>query len=261
MQQGKRGTRYVYAAFDVLEVEGQSLVDLPFTERRERLAALLDRRNKVVQLSETFDDGDALFRAAYDQQFEGIMAKRADSRYAPGKRTRDWLKIKTHGRQEFVIAGYTKGQGRRSGVFGSLILAVYDDDARLVYVGNCGTGFTDNEIDRVLARLRPLERKDSPFAVVPKMPRVRKADVKWVEPELVCEVEFVEWTHDGHLRAPAYKGLRDDKSAREVRREERGRMRDAESTPEPERQSEREPQPRAHAEPIANEVKKGRRTL
>ncbi len=232
MQQGKSGTHYVYVAFDVLEVEGQALIDLPLTERQDRLAALLDRRNKVVQLSVPFDDGFVLFRAAEEQRFEGIMAKKAESRYLPGKRTRDWLKIKTHGRQEFVIAGYTKGQGRRSGRFGSLVLGVHRGED-LAYAGNCGTGFTDNEIDRLLGKLRPLERKESPFPVVPKMPKVRRGDVVWVDPELVCEVEFVEWTHEGHLRAPAYKGLREDKPAKEVRREE----------------------------PITNEIKKGRRTL
>jgi len=232
MQQGKSGTRYVYVVFDVLEVEGKPLVGLPFTERHERLAKLLDRGNQVVQLSETFDDGEAFYRAAVEQEFEGIMAKRADSKYQPGKRTRDWLKIKTHGRQEFVIAGYTKGQGRRSGRFGALVLGAFRG-SELAYVGNCGTGFTDEEIDRLLGKLRALERRTSPFSAVPRMPRVRKNDVIWVEPKLVCDVEFVEWTHDGHLRAPAYKGLREDKPASEVRREE----------------------------PLTSEIKKGKRVL
>jgi len=146
------------------------------------------------------------------------MAKRRGSRYLEGKRTRDWLKIKTHGRQEFVIVGWTKGQGRRAGSFGSLVLAAYRGD-ELQWVGNCGTGFTEREIDDLLAKLQPLRRDTSPLAVVPKMPKIRKGDVVWVEPELVCEVEFAEWTHDGHLRAPAFLGLREDKSAREVKRE------------------------------------------
>ena len=219
MQQGKTGTRYVYVVFDLLEVDGEPLVDLPLSERRERLKALLDRRYQAVQLSESFDDGAALYRAAENQGFEGIVSKRKDSRYEPGRRSRNWLKIKTHGRQEFVIAGFTKGQGRRSGRFGSLILGYWQDD-ELVYAGNVGTGFTDEEIDRLLKRLRPLERKTSPFGAVPKMPKVRKDAIVWVEPELVAEVEFVEWTHDGRLRAPSYKGLREDKSTKEVRREE-----------------------------------------
>ena len=219
MQQGKTGTRYVYAVFDVLEVEGESLVDLPLTERRKRLEKLLDRRNQTVQLSDSFEDGDALYHAAEEQGFEGIMAKRADSKYEVGRRSRNWLKIKTHGRQEFVIAGYTKGQGRRSGRFGSLILAYWRGN-ELVYAGNVGTGFTDGEIDKLLAKLRPLERKDPPFETVPKMPKIRRDAIVWVEPKLVAEVEFVEWTHDGRLRAPSYQGLREDKSTEDVRREE-----------------------------------------
>jgi bifunctional non-homologous end joining protein LigD len=219
MQQGKTGTTYVYFVFDVLETEGESLIDLPLTERRERLEGLLDRSNRSVQLSEAFDDGEALFEAAEQQHFEGIIAKRGESRYQPGRRTRDWVKVKTEKRQEFVIAGYTKGQGRRSNTLGSLVLAV-TRGGELVYVGNCGTGFTDAEIEKLLAELKPLERKESPFRVVPKMPKVRKSDVVWVEPKLVCEVRFSEWTHDGHLRAPSYQGLREDKSPAEVRREE-----------------------------------------
>jgi bifunctional non-homologous end joining protein LigD len=218
MQQGKPGTPIVYEVFDVLEVDGVSILDLTLLERRERLEALLDTRQKTVQVSGFFDDGQALYDVALEQGLEGVMAKRRDSHYLEGKRTRDWLKIKTHGRQEFVIVGWTKGQGRRAGRFGSLVLATYRDD-ELVWVGNCGTGFTEQEIDDLLAKLEPLRRDTSPLAVVPKMPKIRKGDVVWVEPKLVAEVEFAEWTHDGHLRAPSYLGLREDKAAREVQRE------------------------------------------
>ncbi len=218
MQQAKAGTTYLYVAFDVLEIDGEPLVGLPLTERRARLAKVVDARRGGVQVSEAFDDGEVLFEAAEAQRFEGIIAKRVDSTYEPGRRSRAWLKIKTHGRQEFVIAGYTKGQGRRSGRFGALVLAVSEADG-LRYVGNVGTGFGDDEIDQLLKLLRPLERAASPFAEPPKLPRVRKGDVVWVEPELVCEVEFVEWTHDGRLRAPSYQGLREDKRPEQVRRE------------------------------------------
>jgi bifunctional non-homologous end joining protein LigD len=219
MQQGNPGTPIVYFVFDLLEVEGEPLIDLPLEERRKRLEKLLDKRNRTVRYSETFDDGDALFEAANQQGLEGIMAKRLGSKYLPGRRSREWLKVKGHGRQEFVVAGYTRGQGRRQGTLGSLVLATYEG-GDLDYVGNVGTGFSDREIDRLLSKLKPLERDTPPFKDVPKMPRVKKGDVVWVEPRLVAEVEFVEWTHDGHLRAPAYKGLREDKEATEVRREE-----------------------------------------
>jgi len=214
MQQGK-GT-LVYYVFDLLELEGEPVIDRPLTERRALLEPLLDRRNAIVRLSEEFDDGGALYEAAREQGLEGIIAKRASSPYKPGQRTRDWLKVKARYRQEFVIAGYTKGEGRRSATLGALVLGVWKGK-ELHWVGNVGTGFTEAEIERLLALLRPLERSTSPFAVEPKMPRVRKRDVVWVEPKLVAEVEFVEWTHDDHLRAPSYKGLRDDKAPEEVR--------------------------------------------
>jgi bifunctional non-homologous end joining protein LigD len=217
MQQGSGPL--VYYAFDVLEIDGEPLLDLPLEERRARLDELLDRRGGTVRLSEAFEDGNALYAAAQEQGLEGLIAKKAGSRYQPGKRTRDWLKVKTHGRQEFVIAGYTKGQGRRSGRLGSLVLAV-NRGGELHYAGNCGTGFTEGEIEKLMRKLRPLERAKAPFAVVPKMPKVKRDDVVWVKPELVCEVEFAEWTHDGRLRAPSYKGLREDKAPAEVRREE-----------------------------------------
>jgi len=220
MQQGKAGTVFVYELFDVLEIDGVPLLDLPLTERRERLEQLLDSRDPGVQLSGVFDDGDALLEVAMEQGLEGVMAKKPDSRYYEGRRTRDWLKIKTHGRQECVICGWTKGQGRREGSFGALVLGAYGDDGTLRWVGNCGTGFTDKTIDLLLSKLAPLRRDTTAFPEVPKMPKVRRGDVTWVEPKLVCEVSFLEWTHDGHLRAPSFEGLRDDKVASDVHREE-----------------------------------------
>ncbi|MGH2977460.1 MAG: DNA ligase D [Gaiellaceae bacterium] len=215
MQQGS--TRLAYEVFDLLELDGEPRIELPLTERRSRLEKLL-ARNPVVQLSGSFEDGEALLDAAREQGLEGVMAKRTSSRYLEGKRSRDWLKIKTHGRQEFVICGYTKGQGRRSGSFGALVLGVRRGK-EWEWVGNVGTGFGERDIEDLLAKLEPLRRDEPPFRVVPKMPKVRKGDVVWVEPKLVCEVEFAEWTHDGHLRAPSFVGLRDDKPAEAVRLE------------------------------------------
>ena len=216
MQQGS-GPLVLYL-FDVLEVEGEPVVDLPLTERHKRLEALLDKRNRTVRLSETFDDGHALFEAATAQQLEGVVSKRADSSYEPGRRSRNWLKVKTQGRQELIVVGYTKGQGRRAGAFGSLVLAV-NEGGGLRWAGNVGTGFDDAEIKRLLDRLKPLRTDEPPFPEVPKMPKVRKGDVVWVEPRLVAEIRFAEWTHDGRLRAPVYQGLREDKEASEVHRE------------------------------------------
>ena len=221
MQQGKAGTPIVYYVFDLLEVEGEPLVDLPLEERRERLEKLLDKRNKTVRFSESFDDGEALLAAAEKQGLEGIMAKRLGSRYLPGQavaRVAEGQGPRPAGvRDRRLHAG--QGTPRRARSARSCS-ATYEG-GELVYVGNVGTGFNDKR-DRPAPRAscKPLERKTPPFREVPKMPRVRKGDVVWVEPKLVAEVEFVEWTHDGHLRAPSYKGLREDKEAPEVRREE-----------------------------------------
>src|SRR3954471_23882174 len=222
----------VYYAFDLLELDGEPLVDQPLHERKATLRKLLDGRVKRVAFSEDFEDGDSLFEVAQQQKFEGIISKRIDSTYKEGKRTRDWLKIKTENNEEFVVAGYTRGAGRRANTFGSLVLAVNEGD-QLRYVGNVGTGFNDAEIRKLLKLLRPLHRDTPPFPVAPKMPRVRKGDVQWVDPELVAQVRFGEWTHDGHLRHPAYLGIREDKEAGEVMR----------------------------AQPIQEVVKKGRREL
>jgi bifunctional non-homologous end joining protein LigD len=220
LQEGKDAT-LVYYVFDLLELEGEPLIDRPLTERRGLLFDLLDDQNQTVRFSESFEDGRALLEVVLREQFEGVMAKKADSKYEPGKRSRNWLKVKPEQglqRQEFVVVGYTRGQGRRAASFGSLILAVRDGN-ELRWVGNVGTGFDEKEIERLLEKLLPLERETSPLTVVPKMPRVRRGDIVWVEPVLVAEVAFTEWTRDRRLRAPRYLGLREDKPAEEVRSE------------------------------------------
>jgi bifunctional non-homologous end joining protein LigD len=212
----QRGTgTLVFYAFDLLELDGEPQTELPLRERKDGLRKLLDARVENVVYSESFDDGDALFQVARERGLEGVVAKRVDSVYREGRRTRDWLKIKTEHNEEFVVAGYTRGGGRRAGTFGSLVLAV-NEGGELRYVGNVGTGFDDAEIRKLLALLEPLRRDLPPFPVEPKLPRVRKGDVHWVEPRVIVQVRFGEWTHDGHLRHPAYLGIRDDKSPEEV---------------------------------------------
>ncbi len=213
LQQGSG--QLVYYAFDLLELDGRPLVDLPLHERKDRLKQLVDIRTGSVAVSDGFDDGDALFKVAQQQQLEGIVAKRVDSTYKSGRRTRDWLKLKTELNDEFLVAGFTRGTGRRADTFGALVLAVREGGG-LRYVGNVGSGFNDAEIRRLLKLMKPLHRETSPFAEPPKMPRVRKGDVQWIEPRLIAQVRYGEWTHDGHLRHPAYLGLRDDKEPDEV---------------------------------------------
>ncbi len=162
MQQGSGPL--VYYAFDLLALDGEPLVDLILTERRERLLGLIgDKGAGAVRFSEGFEDGEALLRAVTAQRLEGVVAKRCGSKYIQGRRTRDWLKIKTTGRQEFVIVGYTRGSGTRSGTFGSLVLGV-NDGGELRYAGNVGTGFDQKEIKRLLGLFKPLERARPAFS-------------------------------------------------------------------------------------------------
>ena len=207
----------VLVLFDVLEVDSEPVVDEPLHSRRERLTGLVETSARVL-LSPQFEDGEALLRAAREQELEGLVAKRRDSPYRPGKRSPDWEKLKLRQTQEVVIAGYTRGQGRRAQGFGSLVAGVHEAGG-LRWAGNVGTGFSAAEIERLLALLRPLRRPDSPFVATPKMPRVRASDVVWVEPRLVAEVEYAEWTRDGRLRAPTYVRLREDKPSASVRPE------------------------------------------
>jgi bifunctional non-homologous end joining protein LigD len=208
---------FVLVLFDLLELESESLLDEPLAERRSRLEQLVGS-SPTVLVSPQFDDGQALLAAARQQELEGVVAKQVGSRYRSGRRSPDWQKLKLRRTQEVVIAGYTRGQGRRVGGFGALVVGVQDAGV-LRWAGNVGTGFSDREIARLRALLKPLQRPDSPFAVVPKMPRVRRSDVVWVEPQLVAEVEFAEWTHEGRLRSPSYLRLREDRVAPDVRRE------------------------------------------
>lgn len=215
LQEGS-GT-FALVLFDLLELDSEPLLDEPLRDRRKRLGALVKQGGQVL-VSPQFDDGEALLAAARAQELEGVVAKRIDSRYRPGRRSGDWQKLKLRRTQEVVVVGYTRGQGRRSGVFGALVVAVHESGG-LRWVGNVGTGFGDEEIDRLFRLMRPLERTDSPLAVTPRMPRVRRSDVVWIEPRLVAEVEFAEWTRESRLRAPVYLRSREDKATSEIRRE------------------------------------------
>jgi bifunctional non-homologous end joining protein LigD len=211
LQQGQGAL--VFVAFDLLERDGEPLLDRAYAERRRALEALLDTSVDGVLLSPAFDDGAALERAAREHGLEGVVAKKVDAPYRPGRRSLDWRKLKLKQRQELVIAGFTHGKGRRASGIGALVLGVHDAEG-LRYAGNVGTGLDDRELDRLETLLRPLRREDPPFAEAPKP--LRTADVTWVEPSLVAEIEFAEWTREGRLRAPVYVGLRDDKPAQDV---------------------------------------------
>lgn len=198
--------------FDALALDGRDLRRLPLLERKECLRLLLPARGVVRYGDHVLERGEAFFEAAQAERLEGIVAKRIDSRYGGG-RTREWLKIKCEHRQEFVIGGYTDPRGSR-GWFGALHLGLYED-GRLVYVSKVGTGFNEATLKAVWTRLEPLRRPTSPFAAGSPAGRGHH----WVEPRLVAEVRFTEWTRDGGIRHPAFLGLRDDKRPEECRRE------------------------------------------
>lgn len=213
-------TPVAYMAFDLLHLDGRSTVDLPYAERRELLEDLELEGPHWQTPAYHAGDGQALLGASREQGLEGIVAKRLDSRYEPGRRSGAWLKVKNVRRQEVVVGGWLPGQGARRGRLGALLAGVYesedpDSEPRLRYVGRVGTGFTEADLTQLAELLDPLARQTSPFAAGARPPR----DASYCEPGLVAEVGFSEWTHTGTLRAPRYLGLRDDKDPREVTRE------------------------------------------
>ena len=216
----------VYWLFDAPFLDGEDLRDLPVEERRERLAAVLAGRPPLPQLrlSEAFEASPRdLLASSARIGFEGIVAKRKGSPYV-SRRSPDWIKLKNQQRQEFVIGGYTAPKGTRAG-FGALLLGVYDEDGgRLRYCGNVGTGFDASRLADIKAKLDRLATDDCPFEPVP-----RGVKAQWVKPSLVAEVSFGEWTREHRVRQAVFQGLRSDKPAREIRREQPQRVRTIEA--------------------------------
>jgi bifunctional non-homologous end joining protein LigD len=204
----KRSVKIVYYAFDLLYLDSYSLFRVDLQKRKELLAARLSASD-IVRYSEHFDDGLALYEAAKSRGLEGIVAKRRASCYLQ-KRSREWLKMKITRQQECVIGGYTDPRGAREH-FGSIVLGLYDDKGRLIHVGNAGTGFNQENAEDLWRRMKKLETGKSPF--YGKVEASRR--VHFLKPELVAEIKFSEWTHEGKMRAPVFQGLRFDKSPRE----------------------------------------------
>jgi bifunctional non-homologous end joining protein LigD len=201
-----------YMVFDLLWLDGHLVTDAAYTQRRSLLEELA-LRGPSWQTPPASDDGEEAFAISKQLGFEGVVAKRLDSRYEPGRRSTAWRKVKHHREQEFVVGGWLEGEGSRGGRIGALLIGYYDDHG-LKYAGRVGTGFTEAELDRLAGLLAPLATTDTPFADK-GLPR----DAHFVAPELVAQVRFTEWTEGGRIRHPAYLGTRDDKSPAEVRRE------------------------------------------
>jgi len=215
----------VWVLFDLLYLDGHLLTSdrshpspsaLPYEDRRRLLEQLVDA-GPNWQVPARYDDGAELYQAIVERGMEGVMAKRRGSMYVPGRRSTDWRKVKVRRRQELVVGGWRQGSGTRSSTIGALLLGYHDDEGRLVYAGKVGTGFSGAELDRLEKQFATTARDTTPF--VPPPPRTEARDAHWVEPIMVCEVAFAEWSSDGMLRHPSYLGERSDKDPAAVVRE------------------------------------------
>ena len=208
-----------YVVFDILVDEEELLINEPWDARRKRLEVVLRKApasvKRVVRLSDYAEgSASAMLDEAHERRWEGVMAKRRDARYEPGRRTRSWLKLKLENQQEFVIGGWTEPRNTREH-FGTLLVGYYDDAGHLVYAGHAGGGFSSKMLAEIGTKLKRIERATSPFSTRPDT----NERPHWVEPRYVAQIKFNEWTAGGHLRQPIFLGLRDDKEPTEVRRE------------------------------------------
>jgi DNA ligase D-like protein (predicted ligase) len=210
-QRGERHAQLYLYVFDVIYADGEDVSALPWRERKGRLRGLLHFDGPVRLTQHRNREGERLYREACKKGWEGLIAKRADAPYVHG-RSKHWLKFKCGFEQELVVGGYTAPRGSRTDL-GALLVGHYEGDA-LRYAGKVGTGFTRATLRELAVQLGRIERAESPFS-----DRIRERDITWVEPELVAQIGFSEWTRDGRLRHPRFLGLRDDKAATEVVRE------------------------------------------
>jgi bifunctional non-homologous end joining protein LigD len=225
LDRARRETPAVLLCFDLLHFAGVNLRDSPYVERRRWLTQCL-LPSTHVQLISTSDQAEPLYAASLENGFEGIVAKRRDSRYQPGRRAKSWMKFKATRTGEFVVGGYTQGKASRAPL-GALLLG-YWSGRKLIYAGHVGSGLNERMLKSLRAQLADLERGTSPFAEPPDLHR----PTTWIDPELVVEVSFAQWTLDGRLRAPVFLRVRDDRDPRSIRRDTGARSR-ARARPSP----------------------------
>jgi bifunctional non-homologous end joining protein LigD len=200
-----------YYVFDIVWLEGYDVTALPLMERKEILQKIIPSDDGVIKYSDhVMTEGEKFFKVALKGGLEGIMAKKANSKYEVGNRAGTWLKIKVNQRQEVIIAGYTEPRRTRK-FFGSLLLGVYKE-GQLIYVGHTGSGFNTKSLEQIYKKLQPLIIKESPFVNLPKT----NMPATWVKPKLVCEIKFTEWTKDLQARHPIFMGLREDKNPKDI---------------------------------------------
>ncbi|MCC5579372.1 non-homologous end-joining DNA ligase [Microtetraspora sp. AC03309] len=212
-----RAVPVTYLIFDILHLGDATTIRLPYAERRELLERTVVAGERWDVPPHSAGGGATVFATSRELLLEGVVAKRLSSPYRPGRRSRDWLKIKHFRTQDVVVGGWKPGEGRRAEGIGSLLLGVHDDTGRLVFAGHVGTGFTEAMLAGLAERLAPLARAKSPFD--DEVPREHARHARWVEPVLVGEVRYAEWTGDGRLRHPSWRGLRPDRRADDVVRE------------------------------------------
>ena len=204
----------VYYVFDILELDGENLCQKPLLERKRILKSVLPKTSNFIRYSDDVpENGIELFEETVKKKLEGLIAKRADSIYTPGVRSKDWLKIKGVESQEAIIVGYTQPRGSRKH-FGSILLGQYVK-GKLKYIGHAGTGFTEKTLAEVMSKMKPLETPTSPF----KQRIKTNAPVTWLIPKLVCEVNYTQETRDGMLRHPVFKALRPEKKSKNIKKE------------------------------------------
>jgi bifunctional non-homologous end joining protein LigD len=206
-------TPVVFYVFDILYAAGIDLHARTLAERKGHLVAKVAQNDTIRVVTHVEEHGRELEASARQLGLEGVVGKRLDSRYDSGIRSRAWVKVKVINEQEFVIGGFTPGEGARSSTFGAIAVGYYDEQGRLHHAGNVGSGFTDSQLTALFTRLQALRTDEKPFA------NKVEGSVTWVRPELVAQVKFSEWTADSHLRAPVFLGIRDDVDPRQVRRE------------------------------------------
>jgi bifunctional non-homologous end joining protein LigD len=206
-------TPIAYVVFDLLRLGGHDLTDRPWHERRRLLEQIADDLPPGVDVAQVYDDGADLLAVAGQRGLEGVVAKRTDATYVPGARSRNWVKVKVRRHDEFVVGGWSGGEGNREGRLGSLLVGYHEvaGEGVLRYAGRVGSGFTSPELDRMARRLAPLAIDDCPFD--PPPPALHARGAHWIRPEVVVEIAYGEWTVEGRLRHPVYLGERTDVDA------------------------------------------------
>lgn len=202
-----------FFAFDVIEVDGFDVCGCKLSDRKNLLREILDSSERVKHLTAFEDDGITAYEVCVENGFEGIVAKRLDSLYEPGRRSPCWIKVKAQQTDEFIVGGFTQGQGSRAPTFGALLLGSYDEAGNLVYCGSVGTGFDERLLRDITRRMEPYKQAKHSFIKRPD----EKKDVTWLDPKLVIEIKFMDWTFDGHIRSPVFLRVREDKNPDEIK--------------------------------------------